>query len=299
MNTALLAFAAGALLVLAGVLLVARRLPITPRAADVLARLDVHHLPVRRLDAVDAVDAPARSRVGHWLARRVPEIPGFAAPTAALDLVGIEAQDFYARKAILALSSLLAPAVLSGLLTALLGTPVVFPLLAAPLLAVACWIQPDLEVRAKAAVRRREFTRFVTTYLELVAVALLGTTTAESALGSAATVSDSWTFARIRAEYRIADATRTTRWQALERLSDAVGVPALGEMARVMRLSEAQMPIRDQLRAACDKLRAQTVTDDSLAAERISARMQAPIVATILPVLALVLIPTALQLAAY
>lgn len=296
MNPALLAFAAGALLVLAGVLLIARRLPVTPRAADVLARLDVHHLPMRRLDAVDA---SARSRVGHWLARRVPEIPGFAAPTAALDLVGIQAQDFYARKAILALSGLLAPAVLSGLLTALLGTPVVFPLLAAPLLAVTCWIQPDLEVRAKAAARRREFTRFVTTYLELVAVALLGTTTAESALGSAASVSDSWTFERIRAEYRIADATRTTRWQALERLSDAVGVPALGEMARVMRLSEAQMPIRDQLRAACDKLRAQTVTDDALAAERISARMQAPIVATILPVLALVLIPTALQLAAY
>lgn len=294
MNPALLAFTAGALIVLSAALLTVRRLPATPRTADVLERLDVHHVPTRRHTETGR---PVRTRIGGWLAGHTLEIPGFTTPTAALGLVEISPADFYARKAILALVGLLAPAVAAALMTLALGVPVVLPLLAAPLVAAVCWLQPDLQVRAMAAARRREFTRFVTTYLELVAVALLGTTTADTALATAATVSDSWTFTRIRAEYQIADATRTTKWEALERLSATVGVPALGEMARVMRLSEAHMPIRDQLRAACDKLRAQSVTDDAITAERTSARMQAPIVATILPVLALVLIPTALQLA--
>lgn len=294
MNPALIVFAAGALVVLGAALLAVRRLPTTPRTADVLERLDVHHLPTRRQIETRQ---PIRTRIGAWLAAHAFEVPGFTTPTAALDLVEIRPVDFYARKAILALCGLLAPAALAALTTVALGTPVVLPLLAAPVVAVVCWLQPDLQVRAMAAARRREFTRFVTTYLELVAVALLGTTTADTAMTAAASVSDSWAFARIRAEYRIADATRTTKWEALERLSTTVGVPALGEMARVMRLSEAHMPIRDQLRAACDKLRSQTVNDDAVAAERISARMQAPIVASILPVLALVLIPTALQLA--
>jgi hypothetical protein len=79
------------------------------------------------------------------------------------------------------------------------------------------------------------------------------------------------------------------------RLGETVGVPALGEMARVMRLSEAQVSVRDQLRAACDKLRAQVVTDDAVQAQRVSNLMQAPIFLTIFPIMALVLIPTALQ----
>jgi hypothetical protein len=292
-NPALLAFTAGSLVTLAAVLLVARRLPVQPRINDVLARLDVHHIPTRNRGPRRG---PLRTRIGQALADSAPGIPGFATPTRDLDLLDIPAADFYARKAILALTGLLAPAVLTAVMTTVLGTVIVLPLLAAPLVALVCWLQPDVQIRTAAAARRREFTRFVTTYLELVAVALLGTTTADAALTTAATVSDSWVFTRIRTEYRIAEATRTTKWEALETLADTVGVAALGEMARIMRLSEAHMPIRDQLRAACDKLRAQTVTDDALTAERTSNRMQAPIFATILPVLALVLIPTALQL---
>jgi hypothetical protein len=102
-------------------------------------------------------------------------------------------------------------------------------------------------------------------------------------------------FERIRREYRIAETIRSSKWQALERLGETVGVPALGEMARVMRLSEAQVSVRDQLRAACDKLRAQVVTDDAVQAQRVSNLMQAPIFLTIFPIMALVLIPTALQ----
>lgn len=294
MNPTLVAFIPGACLGLAVALLLLRIAPHAPHAADVLDRLDIRHIPAR--PNLASVHGTRRQRVGSWIAAHVPDLPGFIAPTAALDLLDIEPADFYARKAVLATVGLLAPATLAGLTTLLTGTAVVLPLLAAPLVALACWFQPDVQVKTMVTARRREFTRFVTTYLELVAVALLGNTTADAALTSAAAVSDSWVFQRIRREYRLADATRVSKWQALERLSDTTGVPALGEMARVMRLAEAHISIRDQLRAACDKLRAQVVTDDALEAERTSARMQAPIVLTILPVLALILIPTVLQL---
>lgn len=294
MNPTLVAFIPGACLGLAFALLLLRIAPHAPRAADVLDRLDIRHIPAT--PSLVSVHGTRRQRVGSWIAAHVPNLPGFTAPTAALDLLDIEPADFYARKAVLATVGLLAPATLAGLTTLLAGTVVVLPLLAAPLVALACWFQPDVQVRTMVTARRREFTRFVTTYLELVAVALLGNTTADAALTSAAAVSDSWVFQRIRREYRLADATRVSKWQALERLSDTTGVSAIGEMARVMRLAEAHISIRDQLRAACDKLRAQVVTDDALEAERTSARMQAPIVLTILPVLALILIPTVLQL---
>ncbi len=294
MNPTLIAFVPGACLGLAVALLLLRTVPPEPRAADVLDRLDIRHIPAPR--RLVALEASRRERVGAWIAAHVPDLPGFTAPMAGLDLLEITPADFYARKAILAVVGLLAPATIAGLITLVTGTAVVLPLLIAPFVAVVCWLQPDVQVRTMVTARRREFTRFVTTYLELVAVALLGNTTADAALTSAAAVSDSWAFQRIRDEYRLADATRVSKWQALERLSDTTGVPALGEMARVMRLAEAHISIRDQLRAACDKLRAQVVTDDALEAERTSARMQAPIVLTILPVLALILIPTALQL---
>lgn len=294
MNPTLVTFIPGACLGLAVALLLLRAAPHAPRAADVLDRLDIRHIPATA--TLVSAHGTRRQRIGSWIAAAMPNLPGFTAPTAALDLLDIEPADFYARKAILATAGLLAPATLAGLTTLLTGTAVVLPLLAAPLVAVACWFQPDVQVKKMVTARRREFTRFVTTYLELVAVALLGNTTADAALTSAAAVSDSWVFQRIRREYRLADATRVSKWQALERLSDSTGVSALGEMARVMRLAEAHISIRDQLRAACDKLRAQVVTDDALEAERTSARMQAPIVLTILPVLALILIPTVLQL---
>lgn len=273
-------------------LLLLRRAPRTIQPGDTLTRLDIAHQPHRP----DPHRARATVRLGRWLHVHLPAVPGLSAPTNALDLLEIPPGDLALQKAILAVAGMMAPALLSGLLGAVLGQPVLLPLVLCPLLAAVFWLTPDLRVRAMAAARRREFTRFVATYLELVAVALLGNTTADAALASAATVSDAWAFARIRREYQIADATRTTKWVALERLSDTLGVPALGEVARIMRLSEAHVSVRDQLRAACDKLRLTVVNDDAIDAQRVSNQMQVPIVLTILPVLALVLIPTVLQL---
>ncbi|MFT4284330.1 MAG: hypothetical protein QM598_05790 [Protaetiibacter sp.] len=294
MNPQLLAFIPGALIAAGFAVLLVMAAPRRLRVADALSRHDAIELELA--DEPAAAPGSRSDRIGNWLYARSGGIPGFTAPTRLLDLLEISPAAYYYRKLVYALFGLLAPAVLTLLLSALTGQAVVLPLILSPLLALAFWFIPDGQIRTLAVARKREFTRFVTVYLELVAVALLGNSTPDQALSSAANVADSWVFQRIRREYRLADLTRISKWQALERLGDAVDVPALGEMARVMRMSDAQVGVRDQLRAACDKLRAQVTVDDATEAERVSGRLQVPVMLTLIPLLALVMIPTVLNL---
>jgi hypothetical protein len=235
-------------------------------------------------------------RVGQWMQEHAPDLPGFAAPIRQLDLLEIPVSRFYAQKIQYAALGFFAPLMIPVFFQLALGFFFPLPLIASPVLAAVMWTIPDSSVRTRARQAQREFTRFVTVYLELVAVALLGNTTADSALTSAASVSDSWVFRRIRREYQLADLTRTSKWDALERLGDTIGVPALIDMSRMMRMAEARVGVRDQLRAACDKLRAQLAADDTAMAERVTSRMDIPVMLTLAPILAIVITPTLLQL---
>jgi len=305
MNPLILAFLPGAFLGLAVAFFLLRAAPRSQRATDVLRRLDVDQRARLEAQRASVVSGRRSERIGSWLSAHASDvdapartrIPGFTTPKNVLDLLDMTESQFYYRKFTYALTGFLAPVLLSILVTPVLGFGAALPLILSPIFAIVFWLTPDAQVRRLAADRRREFTRFVTAYLELVAVALLGNTTPEAALTQASQVSDSWVFERIRREFEIADITRISKWQALERLGTTVGVPALVEMARMMRMSEAQVGVRKQLRAACRKLRAQVVNDEALKAQSATSRMQGPIVAMILPILALVLIPTALQFA--
>ncbi|WP_223842811.1 hypothetical protein [Clavibacter sepedonicus] len=249
------------------------------------------------LTAAPTVTTSTRAdRAGTWISRRMPNVRGFAAPTKELDLLEIPVSTFYARKLQLAAIGFIGPLFLPIVFQLALGFFFPLPLLLSPALALVMWLSPDATVRTKARQARREFTRFVTVYLELVAVTLLGTTTPDSALSKAASLSDTWAFRRIRREYQIADLTRVSKWDALDRLGEQLEVPALTDMARMMRLGEARVGLRDQLRAACDKLRAKVAADDLDAAARATSAMTYPVLATLIPVLALVLVPLVLQL---
>ncbi|WP_435740094.1 hypothetical protein [Clavibacter nebraskensis] len=280
----------GALVGLGTALLLLQLAPRVMLADDALTRLG-------DLTATPAATVSTRiDRAGSWVSRRMPNIRGFAAPTKELDLLEIPVSTFYARKLQLAAIGFIGPLLLPIVFQLTLGFFFPLPLLLSPVLALVMWLWPDATVRAKARQARREFTRFVTVYLELVAVTLLGTTTPDSALSKAASLSDAWAFRRIRREYQIAELTRVSKWDALDRLGEQLDVPALTDMARMMRLGEARVGLRDQLRAACDKLRAKVAADDFDAAERATSAMTAPVVATLVPILALVLVPFLLQL---
>jgi len=296
MTPTLLLALCGGMVGLGAAVLLAGFMPRSIRAADALDRLGQTTAgPAVAVTPTGKKNSSAR--IGEWIHRHTPDIPGFTIPKKQLDLLQMPVERFYSQKFELAVIGLIGPLVLPILLQLLLGITFTLPLLLSPVLAIIMWTIPEQNVRAQAKAAQREFTRFVATYLELVAVALLGNATADAALQSAANLSDSWVFKRIRHEYRVADLTRVSKWTALERLGDAVDVPALVDMARMLRQAEARIGLRDQLRAACDKLRAQTASDDREAAQRVTSKMDIPIYMSLIPIMALVLVPTILQLA--
>jgi hypothetical protein len=67
-------------------------------------------------------------------------------------------------------------------------------------------------------------------------------------------------------------------------------------MARMMRLAEARVGLRSQLRAACNKLRRQVAADDKDAAERVTSSMGWPVAVSLLPIILITMTPAVLQL---
>lgn len=293
MNPSTLGIFSGALVGVGVALLVWVLAPRTVRAGEALARIG---------DITESVTS-ARTvttrwdRAGGWVARRVSDIPFLTVPSRDLDLLEITPQAFYASKIRSALIGFAMP-LIGAVFFQIMGLPAVLPLAASFLLAGFFWFAPDAGVRRKAAAARAEFTRFVTVYLQMVAVALLGSTTADAALANAASVSDSWVFQKIRREYAVADVTHTSKWDALERLGADVGVPALVDLGRTMRLSEARIGIREQLIAKCEMLRAEISAAEKALVKRQIGLMAGPVVATLVPVFGLVIIPPVIQLVA-
>ncbi len=261
--------------------------PRTVHVGDTLARLgEAAVLPATVVAPLSRWD-----RVGSWLSQHLPQVKFLAAPVRDLDLLEIPVSKFYGRKFQLALLGLFVPLGISLLMQLLTGQGLTLPVLASPLIAFVLWLTPDNQVRARAAAARREFTRFVSVYLKLVAVALLGQTTADSALKDAASVSDTWVFRRIRREFTQAELTRTSKWDAIERLGTEIEIPSLIELGRTMRLSEARVSLRDQLLATDDKLRTMIATADRDAAAKITSKSKTPVFLTLIPVLLLVMLP--------
>ncbi|TCK58284.1 hypothetical protein [Curtobacterium sp. PhB136] len=292
MNPALLAFLPGALVGTGLAVFLLTRASRTIRVDDALARLG----DVNTVTLSPAGRQPGFERAGSWLHQHLPNLPGLSAPTKQLDLLEMPVAKFYGEKLQLAVFGFLAPLVLPFLFQLFTGHFFALPLLLSPVVALILWNSPDASVRARAKAAQREFTRFVTVYLELVAVALLGEVNADNALKSAASVSDSWVFKRIRREYQVAELSRVSKWDALARLGDEVDVPALVEMARMMRLAEARVGLRSQLRAACNKLRKQVAADDKDAAERVTSNMGWPVAVSLLPIILITMTPAVLQL---
>lgn len=264
------------------------------RVSDALSRLG--ELSITPTTATDQASRRPLDRAGTWLAGHAPGIPLFSAPVAELDLLDIPVPRFYAAKIRYALIGFTLPIFIPVLFQLILGQPFLLPLILSPVMALIFWVMPDTQVRANAKKARREFTRFITVYLQLVAVSLLGVITVDNALKNAASVSDSWVFQRIRREYEAAELTRTSKWDALENLGRAVGIPAMVDMSRTLKLSEARVGLRDQLIASHDMLRAQVLADDRADAEKGTARMAGPVYASMVPILLLLIAPPILQL---
>ena len=283
-----LALLGGVLMAAGLVLLVSRLAPARPDLADALDRLSPD--PRRPQAAVGVEGVSAADRVGRWGVRLFPALVWGRAPVQQLALLRISTVRFYGEKLLFALIGLVMVPVLSVLL-AVLGwrLPIAVPVLVTVGLAVGMFFLPDYNVRDDAKRARTEFARALGAYADLVALERNAGSGPRQALEVAAAVGDSWVFRRIREELAFSSWSGEQPWQALRRMSEELGVPELGDLADIVRLSgEEGAQIYSQLRARSASMRAAMLTDEVTYANTVGEKLSIPM--SILGVIFLVIL---------
>jgi hypothetical protein len=216
---------AGAYLVLRAVL------PAAPALGPALQRLTP---PLTA--TTSAAPTSGDSAVARWLTDRVSGV--LQPPAKELALIGQSLERYVLQKVGYPLFGLLFPP-LVALLFALLGVrpPIAVPAVVSLVLAVLLFVLVDVSVREQATDAREEFSRSVAVYLDLVALERAASHGPVESLERAAKASSHWVFARISAALDGARYANVAPWEELRRLADEVGVPELGDVGDIMRLS--------------------------------------------------------------
>jgi Flp pilus assembly protein TadB len=185
-----------------------------------------------------------------------------------------------AEKAATALTGLVLPPAMAFLM-ALGGLtwPWPIPAWASLALGAAGFIAPDLAVRAEASRRRAEFRHALSTYLDLVVIALAGGAGVEAALTHAATAGTGWAFDHIRAALHAAQLLRHPPWQHLSDLGAWLGVHELVELAGSVALAGSEgAKVRASLTARAAGMRARQLADAEARAHAATEQLSLPLV---------------------
>ncbi|GAB7048040.1 type II secretion system F family protein [Catenuloplanes indicus] len=283
LNTDLAIAVSGGAAVGAGVFLLVRELlPATPALAPALRRL---HRETR------APAAEIRRR------RRLDWLGGLARwlrpPQQELELLGRTPEQYALSILVSALVGLVAPVVsLTFMAAAGIRLPFVVPVFAGLLCAAAAAWLAHQDVLTKAERARREFSRAVCTYLDLVALQISAAHGPVQSLEQAAEICDGWVFERIREALHIAQLQMRSPWEELRELSERIGVPELGDVGAIMQSSGTEgAQVHDTLRSRADALRDQIRTEALARAEGVTSRLDIPGALLVFILLGFVLFP--------
>jgi Flp pilus assembly protein TadB len=229
-------------------------------------------------------DGGLAARLGRPIADRLVQTKaGWLLPSSVrrdLAVLGRSPERHLAEKVTLALVGLLfAPAI--AVLLALGGAhlPLVVPLWASLIFMVAGFFAPDLGIHADATRRRRDFRHALSSFLDLVVVALAGGGGVETALADAASVGSGWAFGYLRRALDQARLARQTPWAALGRLGQQLGVGELSELAASVALAGTEgAKVRASLAAKAASLRTHQLAEAETADQAATERMSLPVV---------------------
>lgn len=277
MTGAQLALASGALVTLGLVLAVWRLVPAAPDLGDVVERLSPSY-GRRQRAAAEVPVTGGKERLGLWALRHLPAGMWGRIPTRELALLRLSLPRFYGEKITFALLGLVFPSLLV-LVVGLFGfqLPLVIPVAASLALAVGGWFLPNYNVRDDAKRGRLEFHRALGAYVDLVALERNAGSGPRQAMEVAAGIGHSWVFRRVGEELARSRWSGQAPWDALTALADDLGVPELGDLADIMRLSgEEGAQVYATLRARSTALRTALLTNAQGKANEVSERMVVP-----------------------
>ncbi|MGV8848176.1 MAG: hypothetical protein ACOH16_01400 [Propionibacteriaceae bacterium] len=272
-------------------LLIWRLLPARPDLGDVLDRLSPDSTTRARWGA-EAGDGSTTERLGRWGVRVLPSSIWGRPLHQELALLRIPTVRFCGEKLLFAVLGL-AIAPLLSLLMMVLGwqVPVLVPVGGALILAAGMFFLPDYNVRDDAKRARTEFARALGAYTDLVALERNSGAGPRQAMEVAAAIGDSWVFRRLREELAFSNWSGEQPWDALRRLSQELGVPELGDLADIVRLSgEEGAQIYGQLRARSAAMRTAMLNDEVAHANAVGEQMSIPM--SLLGVIFLVILVT-------
>ena len=274
-------------------------------AVGVWALVMVRVQPQPRLgDAFDLLDGrrpepvaaePGVSRLGAWVRTRSGLVVSDDAQRR-LRMVGTSIDRHIAHKALGALIGALVPALLGGWLSWLIGAFSPLPALFVFAGGALGFIWPDLRLRQRDQAVTADAAEALLTYVDLVTLERLANRSGTQALHAAVAVSDATVF---RAIAEVLERTRLEQrapYAELQRLGAELQLPALVDIADVMKLDEAGAALSGALRARVKELRDAHLTAMKVHATEVSERMGVLMVVPTLLFGLLFLVPPLLRL---
>ncbi len=240
--------------------------PAHPRLADTLRVLDgrVETQPSAPIDGPD--------RLGAWVRRR---IPGRLDDRIGrqLQLRGIGLDRFYTYKALVAMAGFALPTLVGAALLLTTGDSMALPLVVAVLLGVVGFFLPDIVIGRRAVATASDATEALLTFMDLVTLERLANSSATQSLHAAAAVSDQAVFVAIRDSLQRSRLEQRAPFTELKRLGEQLELPALCDVADVMKLDDSGGSLSDALRARVKELRDAHLTRAKVEASAVSERM--------------------------
>lgn len=277
-------FAAGAWAIVAGA-----AMPVSPRLSDALDLLDGK--------LVGPISVAGPDRLGTWLQTRLRR-PISAQTQRQLRLIGRSVERHFTYKAVGLLAGLILPLLLATLGSWLWGAGFAVVAIAAVPLSLLGFVLPEIRLRTGEAATTEDATEALLTYFDLVTLERLANRSAPQALRAAAAVSDITIFAVIREALERARLEQRAPYSDLKQLAAELDLPALADIADVMRLDEAGASLASALQARVRELRDAHLTRAKVSAAAVSERMTFFMVIPSLVFAGFFLVPPVLRLLA-
>lgn len=237
------------------------------------ARLDDALAALGEPQPAEGVSSVASNeRIGAWWLKRRPAAVT-AAQRRALELRGRSPERHYTVKLIAAGAGIALPLLVAlvGGLTGVLD--VTIPLLFVLVGGAVGFLVPDLLLRAEGDDLAADATESLLTFFDLVTLERLANQSATQSLHSAASLSDTIVFTQLRGALERARLEQRMPYAELKALGARLELPALVDLADVIRLDESGAALASTLRSRVRELRDAHTTQAKIEAQRISERM--------------------------
>jgi pilus assembly protein TadC len=232
--------------------------------------------------------------------RHLPTRIWGSTPAQDLAILGRSTHRLYGEKLLMAFIVATGMPVLAAIFSMTFRIPTPVTVAAILVGALFGWLVPNGNLATAAREARLEFNRALGSYVDLVALERnAGGSAARQALENAAEIGDSWPFRQIRDELARGRFSGEPPWDAMNHLADELGLPALDDVADIMRLAGAEgSQVYDTLRARSTALRSALLAAEQTKANALSGRMAIPTTLMAIVFCVILVTPAVLRLAA-